>query len=92
MFVFRKNELTGHLSITTYEDKMEIFIGIDVAKAEFEIKDSASPNAYSERHNQTGIRKIVRRMAASRSHRSTCCTTIETGCVALCTVLPVFAS
>ena len=43
---------------------MEIFIGIDVAKAEFEIKESASPNTYSERHNQTGIRKIVRRMAA----------------------------
>jgi transposase len=43
---------------------MELFIGIDVAKAEFEIKESASPNTYSERHNQTGIRKIVRRMVA----------------------------
>lgn len=43
---------------------MELFIGIDVAKAEFEIKESASPGTYSERHNQTGIRKIVRRMVA----------------------------
>ncbi len=43
---------------------MELFIGIDVAKAEFEIKESASPGTYSERHNKTGIRKIVRRMVA----------------------------
>jgi hypothetical protein len=43
---------------------MEHFIGIDIAKAEFEIKESASPGTYSERHNHTGIRKIVRRMVA----------------------------
>lgn len=43
---------------------MEIFIGIDVAKAEFEIKESISPKTYSERNNQTGIRRIVRRMLA----------------------------
>ena len=43
---------------------MEIFIGVDVAKAEFEIKESASPKTYSERNNQTGIRKFVRRMLA----------------------------
>lgn len=43
---------------------MELFIGIDIAKAEFEIKESASPNTYSERHTKAGIRKIVRRMVA----------------------------
>jgi transposase len=43
---------------------MGIFIGIDVAKAEVEIKESISPNTYSERNNQAGIRKIVRRMLA----------------------------
>ncbi len=43
---------------------MENFIGIDVAKAEFEIKESGSQKTYSERHTQTGIRRIVRRMAA----------------------------
>jgi transposase len=49
---------------TTNEDEMENFIGIDVAKAEFEIKESGSQKTYSERHTQTGIRRIVRRMAA----------------------------
>jgi transposase len=43
---------------------MEVFIGIDVAKAEVEIKESISANTYSERNNQAGIRKIVRRMLA----------------------------
>ncbi len=43
---------------------MEVFVGIDVAKAELEIKESGPQKTYSERHTQTGIRKIVRRMAA----------------------------
>lgn len=43
---------------------MEIFVGIDIAKADFEIKESGPQKTYSERHTQTGIRKIVRRMAA----------------------------
>src|SRR6266852_3733754 len=43
---------------------MEIFIGIDVAKAEFEIKESGPKKTYSERNTQTGIRKTVRRMVA----------------------------
>lgn len=43
---------------------MEIYIGIDVAKAEFEIKESGPQKTYSERHTQTGIRRVVRRMAA----------------------------
>jgi transposase len=43
---------------------MEIFVGIDIAKAEFEIKESGPQKTYTERHNQTGIRKIVRRMVA----------------------------
>lgn len=39
---------------------MEIFIGIDVAKAEFEIKESASPKTYSERHTRTdNVRKYA---------------------------------
>ncbi len=43
---------------------MEIFVGIDVAKAEFEVKETGSHKTYSERHTQTGIRRIVRRMVA----------------------------
>lgn len=43
---------------------MEIFIGIDIAKAEFEIKESGPQKTYSERHTQAGIRRTVRRMAA----------------------------
>jgi transposase len=41
---------------------MELFIGIDIAKAEVEIKESSRQETYSERNNQTGIRRIVRRM------------------------------
>ena len=43
---------------------MEVFVGIDVAKAEFEIKETGSRKTYSERHTQTGIRRTVRRMTA----------------------------
>jgi len=43
---------------------MEIYVGIDIAKADFEIKESGPQKTYSERHTQTGIRKTVRRMVA----------------------------
>jgi transposase len=42
---------------------MEVYVGIDIAKAELEIKESGPKKTYSERHTQAGIRKIVRRMA-----------------------------
>jgi len=46
------------------KDKMEVFVGIDIANAEFEIKESGPQKTYSERHTTAGIRRIVRRMAA----------------------------
>lgn len=46
---------------------MEIFVGIDIAKAEVEIKESGSLRTYSERHTKAGIRKTVRRMVAIQS-------------------------
>jgi len=45
---------------------MELFIGIDIAKAEVEIKESNQRGTYSERNNQAGIRRIVRRMTEER--------------------------
>lgn len=61
-FACCKNELSGQCNSNPSEDRMEPFIGIDVAKAEVEIKESNQQETYSERNNQAGIRRIVRRM------------------------------
>jgi transposase len=45
---------------------MELFVGIDVAKAEVEIKESSERRSYSERNSQVGIRRIIRRMTEIR--------------------------